>query len=140
MDKQAIIIALNTGKISLKQAKEHAKVLGLKTTGRTKEVFIRDLNNGGQTMGYDAAKAAKQRLQDHCDSASVELQKFDAHKGAMGLLPDSIKFSDGYRRVKVNFDTAFEALRKYNQHFNRLYKADIQAERRAKFASLQKAE
>lgn len=140
MNKEQIIIALNMGKISLKDAKEHAKVLGLKTTGRTKEVFIRDLNNGGQTMGYDTAKAAKQRLQDHCDSASAELKKFDVHKGPMGLMPDHIKFSDDYRRVKVNFDTAFEALRKYNLHFNRLYKADIQAERRAKWEQLQKVE
>lgn len=135
MDKQTIqtiITKLDTNAITLKEAKAFAQKFGMRTTARTKSQFVKDLCNGGQTMSYADAKAAKVRLEEHVDAASVELHKFDVHRGPMGLLPDSIKFTDEYRRVKVNFDTANEALRKYNQRFFKLYDREVKAERREK--------
>jgi len=41
---QTIITKLDTGAITLKEAKEFAKRLGAKPEGRTKEQFIRSLN------------------------------------------------------------------------------------------------
>lgn len=143
MDKQTIqtlITKLDTNAISLKEAKEFAQKFGMRTTARTKNQFVKDLCNGGQTMSYADAKAAKLRLEEHHKATSDELRKFDKHKGAMGLTPDHIKATDEWKRAKANYDAATEALRKYNQRFFKLYDKEVKAERREKQTRLMAGE
>lgn len=75
----------------------------------------------------------------------IEAQERDAAKalravpglgsGPNGLTPDSVKFSEPYRAAKAEYEARRQMLRRFNQWFTRTYKAELRAERAARFAS-----
>lgn len=90
-------------------------------------------------MTYAIAKQVKAALTQTMDDASAKLQAWDAHgKTAMGLTPDHIKANRDYRADKNAFDLAFQNVRNFNAKFNKMYKKEIQAERREKMRALDK--
>lgn len=84
-------------------------------------------------MTYEEAKVIREQLYAELDRASDALKGYP--KGPMGLTPDHIKFSPEYRAKKQAFDLIFSKLRAFNGHFVKLFKKEIQAERRLKYAN-----
>lgn len=65
----------------------------------------------------DAIEQARQELYDKLDQASKALQKFNKHRGPMGLLPDEVRTSTEYQRLKRNFDATHQQVRKFNMKY-----------------------
>jgi hypothetical protein len=63
----------------------------------------------------------------------------EARGGALNLLVEPIRLHPSYRAAKANQDAAFKRLQEFNRAFVKAYKKEIQAERRARFASLERA-
>lgn len=82
---------------------------------------------------YANAKAAGEALQARVDAAGAALGALSGG-GPMGLTPDDVKASPAWRTAKAAFDQAFARLRRFNAGFVKTYRAEIKAERRARFA------
>lgn len=80
---------------------------------------------------YKTAKALQDELWNLNGEAGKKLDEYP--KGPMGLTPDNIKFSEGYRKDKAEFDRTFKALREYNTVFVKKFKREIQQARKARF-------
>lgn len=88
----------------------------------------------GSRATYDQAKAHQDSLYSLLNAKDSALQAFP--KGEMGLTPDSVKASREFKLAKVEYEAVFQAVRKFNAHFTRQYRKDIQAERMAKYAKV----
>lgn len=82
-------------------------------------------------MAYILAKAKQDELYNAMQAASEALQKYP--KGALGLTPDHVKFSDAYQSDALEYNRAFEALRAYNTWFVKTYKKEIQQARNERY-------
>lgn len=68
--------------------------------------------------------------------ASDALRAFaDPHKGSMGLLPDSVKFSAEYIQLKTNFNFAHKRLQAWNKMLLTHFKPEMRAKRLERHAS-----
>lgn len=82
---------------------------------------------------YAAAKAMAAALWDANSAASRALGQFPT--GPMGLTPDEVKATPEFQAAKAAFDRSFQALRRYNGAYTRIYKHEIRADRRGRFAA-----
>jgi hypothetical protein len=57
-----------------------------------------------------------------------------AGTGPMGLTPDAVKFGPEYRAAKRAYEIAAAELRAFDSQFVKRFKAELRAERRARFA------
>lgn len=90
-------------------------------------------------MNYEQAKQHKANLETINDKASEALQAFDKlGKSAMGLTPDHVKAMPEWQKAKREFDVSFANLRAFNGQFAKVFRKEIQAQRRAKYAELTK--
>jgi hypothetical protein len=78
-------------------------------------------------MTYEEFKAAQARLEGQCKVLSAKLQIHQ--RTPIGLTPDSVKATAGYKADKAAYDQAFAGLRKLNRQFLNRFKAEIRAER-----------
>lgn len=85
-------------------------------------------------MEYADAKKLRETLYANMDAAIQTLQSFP--KGALGLTPDSVKASAEWQRANAQFQHWFAQVRLFNADFNKAFKKQIQAERRARFAKI----
>lgn len=87
-------------------------------------------------MTYATAKAAREALQEQTRIAGDRLKAIPGvGSGPMGLTPDHVKNSPDYKDARLTYDRAFEAERRYNALFVKMYKREIQADRKARRAS-----
>lgn len=91
----------------------------------SKGKFASGGSSGGS--GYSDAKAYRDKLDSHVANLSQTLKSFP--KGAMGMTPDSVRASVEFKKVKSEFDGAFQKLRNFNEKFTKVYKGEIQADR-----------
>jgi hypothetical protein len=88
-------------------------------------------------MSFEAAKAKQAELYQITDKASAALNEFAKYgSGPMGLTPDHVKAMPEWIKAKRDFDLAFAQLRAFNGWFNKMYKKEIKAERRAKIQKI----
>jgi len=71
--------------------------------------------NGYRYKAFLKAKGQADALEEKSKLAGAVLKKFPS--GPMGLTPDSVRTSPEFRKAKADFDSAFSALRKFNQYF-----------------------
>ncbi len=62
-------------------------------------------------------KALRDGLEAKVAEAARLIKSFP--RGAMGITPDQVKFSPEYRAAKAGFNTAFNALREFNEKFSK---------------------
>lgn len=91
-------------------------------------------NNKGNKMNYTEAKEISNKLNDDLNNYSLILNTKYTEKGPMGLTPDHIKASPEYKADKLNCTIAFNALRSFNKSFVKVFKKEIRAERRLRYA------
>lgn len=90
-------------------------------------------------MNYQDAKQIKLAAEEVNDLASAHLVKICApHKTAMGLTSDQFKKTEEYLNAKLAFDTSFARLRTINSWIGKNFKKEMLAERKAKYAALDK--
>lgn len=81
-------------------------------------------------MTYVIAKQVSDALNDAVVATSKALATFPT--GAMNLVSDATKASPEWRAAKGAFDTAFARLRAFTPGFQKAYKKEIAAERKAR--------
>lgn len=67
-------------------------------------------------MGREDAMAHGDAIEAHVKAASDKLSVFPSN-GPFGMVPENIRTSPEYRRVKAEFDAAFQRQRNFNQVF-----------------------
>lgn len=88
-------------------------------------------------MNYQEAKAYKTNLEAINDAASDALQAFDKlGKSSMGMTPDHVKAMPEYQAAKLAYAVSFNNLRNFNGQFMKVFKKEIQADRKAKYAEM----
>lgn len=91
-------------------------------------------------MNYEEAKVYKANLEAINDAASEALQAFDSlGKSSMGMTPDDVKVMSEYQAAKKAYDVSFNNLRNFNGQFMKVFKKEVQADRKAKYAAMTKA-
>ena len=82
-------------------------------------------------MNYLEAKKISDELNKKVDETSSALnsEKYTKHKTSMGLIPDSIRQTDEWKKDKLAFNVAFKNLRNFNKIFVKTFKKEIIAER-----------
>lgn len=91
-------------------------------------------------MNYQEAKAYKANLEAINDAASEALQAFDKlGKSSMGMTPEHVKAMPEYQAAKKAYDISFNNLRNFNGQFMKVFKKEVQADRKAKYAAMTKA-
>lgn len=63
-------------------------------------------------MTREEAEIRKKELNDECDVASENLQRFE--RNAMGLVPDHVRATQDYQDADKRFKVAFSNLREFN--------------------------
>ena len=85
-------------------------------------------------MNFQEAKAYKIQLESLLDFADKRLKAFDSYgKSAMGMTPDHVKAMPEWKEAKVTFDIAFQNLRNFNAKYTKVFKKEIQEERKNKY-------
>lgn len=79
---------------------------------------------------YQKAKAKQDELEARLNKAGEALRKYDKHKNAIGLLPDSVKSDPKWKADKRKYDQAFQTFRSFNQKFTKIFRKEIRRERR----------
>jgi viroplasmin and RNaseH domain-containing protein len=87
--------------------------------------MIREILEG---LDYEAWKAKAQELDDKVSEIEKVLKKFPT--GDHGLVPDDIRKSVNYKKVKSEFDRAFKELQDFNRKSSKAYKRRASRERR----------
>ena len=91
------------------------------------------------SSGYQAFKEAQAVLEVQLAVASQAFREVADEafrkipRGPMGLTPDPVKAMPEYQAAKAAYDAAFAALRDFNGKYVKIFKAEIQAERREKY-------
>lgn len=87
---------------------------------------------------FTQAKAQYERNYEALKLANAELQSFLSQfpPGPMGLTSDHVKAMPEFRRLKGAFERQFQAVRSFNSRYTKIFKAELNAERRAKLHSL----
>lgn len=78
-------------------------------------------------MTYEEARTIKNIKGQAVDAASKNLQKYP--KGAMGLTPDSVKFSKEFQADKKIFNVLNADAKKFTQFFMKKFKKEYAADR-----------
>jgi hypothetical protein len=84
-------------------------------------------------MNYQTAKAKAESLWQANKDAAAVLDAFP--RGPMGLTPDSVKATPEWKAARKACDETFEALRAFNSFYVKTFKAEIQADRLAKYSN-----
>ena len=85
-------------------------------------------------MNFQEAKAYKAQLESLLDFADKRLKAFDSYgKSAMGMTPDHVKVMPEWKEAKMAFDIAFQNLRNFNAKYTKVFKKEIQEERKNKY-------
>lgn len=85
---------------------------------------------------YEAAKALKADAEAQEERAGKTLQDArGTESGPMGLTPDHVKASKEYQEAYANHARAFRQMQSMNSWFNRTFKREYAAERRATMAA-----
>jgi ABC-type branched-subunit amino acid transport system ATPase component len=85
-------------------------------------------------MTYEEAKAFQNQLNEKLDDVTkIFKEKFDQHKGAMGIVPDHIRETPEYQTIKKEIDRSFQALRNFNQWYVKQFKKEILADRKNRY-------
>lgn len=78
-------------------------------------------------MNFEQAKERAEQARLRAKALGDQLRMFPRNE--MGLVPDSIKFSEPYRGLKTQFDAAFAKERQTNAYLIKHFKAELQRER-----------
>lgn len=84
-------------------------------------------------MLYQEAKALSDQIDGEVRAASAALRTFP--KGAYGITPDAVKFSQEYRAAKTACDAAVARQRAYNAVYLKAFAKEIAADRAARRAA-----
>ena len=91
------------------------------------------------TMSYENAKLVKDAAWDSNRLASEKLRAIPGiSSGPFGTTPDHVKETPEYKEAMANFDRTFKNMREINQWFNRVFKKEIRAERKAHNDAMEK--
>ena len=83
-------------------------------------------------MNYEEAKLRKQELEEKNNEHSVRLNTFE--KNSLGMTPDHIRELPEYQKAKQDFDRSFAELRNFNGQYVKMFKKEIQADRRKRYS------
>jgi hypothetical protein len=87
-------------------------------------------------VNYIEAKLKRDNLELKLKEYSEKVNAYP--KGAMGLTPDAIKFSEPYTSDRRKLEIAFKALQDFNKVFVKTYKKERQAEQMERIVLLEK--
>ncbi len=76
---------------------------------------------------FEEAKARQALLNEEVDVADAALNAFP--RGPMGLVPDVVRSTSGYRAAKASFQEAFARQREFNAMFTKRFARELRAER-----------
>jgi hypothetical protein len=93
--------------------------------------MVNTLIYGDDCMTFEEAKSYKQKLEEINNRHSAHLNTFE--RNALGMTPDHIRATSEWKQAKFEFDQSFTELRKFNAHYVKKFKKEIQADRRMKF-------
>ena len=82
-------------------------------------------------MSFDNATKIKSQLEENVKILSENMSIFP--RGAMGLIPDEIKKTDEYIRVKSAYDYGFKELQNFNRIYVKQFKKELQKIREEKY-------
>lgn len=83
-------------------------------------------------MNFAEAKVVKSELQNAVAVASANLDGFP--KGPMGLVSVGVRSTEAYRIAKISYDRAFAEMRNFNAQYVKVFRKELAAERKARFA------
>lgn len=92
-------------------------------------------------MNYAQACAHRDALESACESAALAMRLLtpEHERHANGLTPDHIKATPEWRAARARYDSAFAALRAFNQRFVKAFARELRAERLARAEARQRA-
>lgn len=85
-------------------------------------------------MNYQEAKARSDQLFEAAQDAGRLLAAYP--RNDMGLVSDSVRLSPEYQAHKKASDKAFAEMRKFNALYVKAFKAEIRADRNAKYPAV----
>lgn len=86
------------------------------------------------TNDYEKAKAIRDKVEEQVAKCSARMKKYP--RGAMGLVPDNVKFKAPYQKDLAAMRSAMATLRQVNTLMVKHYKKQMAAERNQRFARL----
>lgn len=101
-----------------------SRVEGLETAA---QVAVR------KAAAFIAAREVAAQLDKAVNDASAVLQQFP--KGPLGLTPDDVKKSPEWTTASLNFNIAFQALRRYNRTYTKAFAEELRHERQIRRAA-----
>lgn len=82
-------------------------------------------------MTFENATQIKAKLEENVKVLSESMSIFP--RGAMGLIPDEIKKTDDYIRVKAAYDCGFKELQTFNKVYVKQFKKELTKMRKEKY-------